>query len=78
MLKQILKAAKAPQEYVAAVDRQLCNECTEDAPRVQTTKVRAPKPYEFSHTVGVEVLGLHDLDGNCHLQLNIIDTGTNF
>ena len=78
MLRKILKAAKAPQEYLDAVDAHLCKDCDVDKAKVQTSKVGPPKPYEFNHTIGVDVFDLHDYDGNVHLFLNIVDMGTNF
>ena len=78
VLRKILKTAKAPQEYLDAVDSHLCNDCELTAPKAQTTKVGPPRPYEFNHTVGVDFFDLHDLDGQAHLFLNIVDMGTNF
>ena len=80
VLKKILKAAKAPQEYLDAVDAHLCHGCVANAPKApQTTKVGPPRhPYEFNHTVGVDVFDLHDDDGQGWLFLNIVDMGTNF
>ena len=39
VLRKILKTAKAPQEYLDAVDSHLCNDCELTAPKAQTTKV---------------------------------------
>ena len=78
MLRKMLKAAKAPQEYLDAVDCRLCSDCAVDAPKAQTSKVGPPRPYEFNHTVGVDVFDLHDYEGTCFLFLNIVDMGTNF
>ena len=80
VLKKILKAGKAPQDYIDAVDAFQCRDCMVNAPKApQTTKVGPPKhPYEFNHTVGVDVFDLHDNEGKCWLFLNITDMGTNF
>ena len=53
------------------VDAHLCEDCDVDKAKVQTSKVGPPKPYEFNHTIGVDVFDLHDYDGNVHLFLNI-------
>ena len=73
-----MKTAKAPQEYLDAVDAHLCRDGALDAPKAQTSKVGPPRPYEFNHTVGVDVFDLHDYDGMTFLFLNIVDMGTNF
>ena len=78
VLKKILKTAKAPQEYLDAVDAHLCKDCVQDAPKAQTSKVGPPRPYEFNDIVGVDVFDLHDYEGTCFLFLNIVDMGTNF
>ena len=78
VLKAILKAAKAPKEYVDAVDHLRCEACDATATNPQTKRTAPPKPYVFNHEVGVDVLDLHDADGNSHLFLNIVDQGTNF
>ena len=44
----------------------------------QSTKVGPPKQYEFNHEVGIDVLDLHDNDGECHLFLNVVCQGTNY
>lgn len=78
VMRKILKSAKVPQEYLDAVDQHLCHDCVVDAPKAQRSKVAPPRPYEFNHAVGVDVFDLHDIDGNPHLYLNIVDMGTNF
>ena len=50
-------------------------------PQRQTRRLKKsapPKPYVFNHEVGVDVLDLHDADGDSHLFLNIVGQGTNF
>ena len=78
VVKAILKAAQAPKEYVDAVDNLRCEACDATAPNPQTKKSAPPKPYVFNHDVGVDLLDLHDADGNSHLFLNIVCQGTNF
>ena len=64
VLRKMLKAAKAPQEHLDAVDAHLCKDCDVDRPKAQTSRVGPPNPYEFNHTIGVDVFDLHDYDGN--------------
>ena len=79
VLINILKTAKAPPEYIDAAVKHLCNTCEVAAPKKQTSKHGPPTlNYSFNHTVGVDVLDLHDYDGNCYLFLNIVCYGTDF
>ena len=78
VLKNILKIAKAPKEYIDAADHLRCEQCELTKRNPQTAKSAPPKPYVFNHEVGIDVLDLHDYEGNCHLFLNIVDQGTNF
>ena len=78
VLKAILKASKAPKEYVDAVDKLRCDSCEVTARNPHTSKSAAPKPYIFNLEVGIDVLELHDFEGKNHLLLNIICQGTNF
>ena len=78
VIKAILKASKAPKEYIDAVGDLRCDACEVTAHNPQTRKSAPPKPYVFNHEVGVDVLDLHDYQGNGHLFLNIVDQGTSF
>jgi len=78
VLKQILKASKAPPEFLEAVDNMRCETCVLTAKPKQTNKVGPPKPYIFNKEVGIDVFDLHDYEGNCHLFLNSVCQGTNF
>ena len=71
-------AAKAPKEYSDAADSHLCNDCALDARKVETAKIGPPRPYDFNHTVGVDVFDLHDREGATYLFLNIIEMRTIF
>ena len=56
-LFEILKASNAPAEYLEAAKYLRCADC--DRKKIlptQTTKVSMPPPYEFNHTLGVDVL----------------------
>ena len=78
VLKEILKAGKAPKEYIDAADDLRCDACEVTAHNPPTAKSAPPKPYLFNYEVGVDVLDLHDYEGKSHLMLNIVDQGTNF
>jgi hypothetical protein len=78
IMKNILKASKAPPEYLKAVDHLKCDDCEAAKKPAQSTKVGPPKPYVFNKEVGVDVFDLHDVDSKCHLFLNIVCMGTNF
>ncbi len=78
VLKVILKAAKAPKEYIDAAEYLRCEDSISTAKPSQTSKTAPPKPYVFNNEIGVDVLDLHDYEGKCHLFLNIVDQGTNF
>ena len=79
VLINILKQAKAPQEYVDAAMQHLCSACDVAQPPKQTSKTGPPRMnYTFNHSIGIDVFDLHDYDGNCHLFLNIVCYGTDF
>ena len=44
----------------------------------QTNKVSMPRPYEFNHTVGMDVNYCHDFAGNVHMFLNLVCMGTGY
>ena len=78
VLKAILRASNAPKDYIDARDKLRCDACEVTADAKQTSKSSGPKPYVFNHEVGIDVLELHDYQGQCHMLLNIVDQGTNF
>ena len=65
VLKVILKAAKAPKEYIEAAEYLRCEDSISTAKPSQTSKTAPPKPYIFNWEIGIDVLDLHDYEGNC-------------
>jgi len=77
-LKTILKMSKSSKELLDAVDHPRCEHCVISAKLTQTAKVGPPKPYIFNHEVGIDVVDIHDVQGNPFQFLNIVCQGTNF
>jgi hypothetical protein len=77
VLIEVLKGAKADPEYIAAARHFRCEDCSvvQKLPK-QTSKVSAPKPYEFNHTVGVDVNNIIDTEGSSFQLMNIVCVGT--
>ena len=77
VLVEILKNSKADESFIRAAKHFSCDDCsvTQKLPK-QTSKVSVPKPYEFNHTVGVDVNTVHDHEGNGIQHLNIVCMGT--
>ena len=44
----------------------------------QTNKVGLPPPYVFNFALGLDVLYLHDSEGQVYMFLNMVDLGTTF
>jgi hypothetical protein len=63
-LKTILKMSKSSKELLDAVDHLRCEHCVISAKPTQTAKVGPPKPYIFNHEVGIDVVDIHDVQGN--------------
>ena len=65
VLIEILKNARADERYIQAAKHFRCDDCaiTTKLPK-QTKKVSLPKPYEFNHTLGLDVNYLDDAEGN--------------
>ena len=78
VLVELLKASKAPPEYVTAARSFVCNDCNSTKPNPQSKKVALPRPYIFNHAVSVDVLDLHDADGKNYAYLSILCLGTKF
>ena len=64
VLKDLLRAAKCPDEYVQACEHFKCDHCTrtKKLPK-QTSKVSMPKPYVFNHSLGIDVNFIKDYGG---------------
>ena len=74
----MLKAGKAPKEYIEAAKAHRCNPCELTKVKPKTNKVGTPKPYEFNNEIGLDVLELKDANGRYYDILNIVDYGTTF
>ena len=59
-LVQMLRAARAPQDYIGAAKTFRCQGCDNTKPRPQTYKVSPPRPYTFNHEVGLDVFEIVD------------------
>ena len=72
----MLRAAKAPKEYIEAAKSHRCATCEQTKPKPQTHKVSEPKPYIFNHEVGIDVIEVKDAAGTRYDILNMVDYGT--
>ena len=57
----ILRAARAPPEYIQASRHFRCDACENNKPKHQSTKVALPKDYVFSRNLGIDVLEVKDI-----------------
>ena len=78
VLVQILRAARAPPEYIQACRHFRCDACEDNKPKHQSTKVALPKDYVFGRNLGIDVLEVKDVADEPYLCLNILDLGTTF
>ena len=78
VLVQILRAARAPPEYIQACRHFRCDACEDNKPKHQSTKVALPKDYVFGRNLGIDVLEVKDVVDEPYLCLNILDLGTTF
>ena len=78
VLVQILRAARAPPEYIQACRHFRCDACEDNKPKHQSTKVALPKEYVFGRNLGIDVLEIKDVVDEPYLCLNILDLGTTF
>ena len=78
-LREVLKAARVPEQYLKAVEHFKCESCERNKklPK-QTHKVALPRPYIFNHSVGIDVDYVYDYDNVTIMLLNIVDLGTGF
>ena len=75
VLVQILRAARAPPEYIRACRHFRCDACEDNKPKHQSTKVALPKDYVFGRNLGIDVLEVKDVVDEPYLCLNL---GTTF
>ena len=78
VLVHILRAARAPPEYIQACRHFRCDACEDNKPKHQSTKVALPKDYVFGRNLGIDVLEIKDVADEPSLCLNILDLGTTF
>ena len=79
VLVQILRAARAPPEYIRACRHFRCDACEDNKPKHQSTKVPLPKDYVFGRNLCIDVLEIKDTADEPYLLcLNILDLGTTF
>ena len=78
VLVQVLRGAGASEELVNAAKIFKCESCRVSEENVRTHPVSAPPPYEFNHTVSVDVVETADATGAKFSWLNIIDVGTSY
>ena len=77
-LVQMLRAAKAPKDFIEAAKSHRCDVCEATRPPARTNKVSRPKPYVFNHEIGVDVFEVKDAAGTFYDLLNVVDYGTTF
>ena len=61
VLVQILRAARAPPEYIQACRHFRCDACEDNKPKHQSTKVALPKDYVFGRNLGIDVVEIKDV-----------------
>ena len=76
LLVQVLRGAGAFEELVNAAKIFQCESCRVSDEKTRTHPVSAPPPYEFNHTVSVDVFETADYTGHKYSWLNIVDVGT--
>ena len=73
---QVLRGAGASDEFINAAKVFKCETCRVSDEGTKTHPVSAPPPYEFNHTVSVDVFETADSTGQKYSWLNIVDNGT--
>ena len=78
VLVQVLRGAGASEELVNTAKIFQCESCRMSDEKPRTHPVSAPPPYEFNHTVPVDVPETADYAGHKYSWLNIVAVGTNY
>ena len=78
VLIQVLRGAGASDELINAAKLFKCESCRVSEESVKTHPVSAPPPYEFNHTVSVDVFETADCAGARFSWLNMVDVGTRY
>ena len=73
---QVPRGAGASDELINAAKVFKCETCRVSDEGTKTHPVSAPPPYEFNHTVSVDVFETADSTGQKYSWLNIVDNGT--
>ena len=74
----MLRAVRAPQDYMNAAKTFRCQGCDNTKPRPQTHKVSPPRPCTFNHEVRVDVFESVDSVGMRFSILNDVCMGTTY
>ena len=59
----MLRAAKAPKEYIDAAKAFRCDACAANQPKPPTHNVSRPHRDYFGHEVGIDVFEIRDASG---------------
>ena len=78
VLVQVLRGAGASEELVNTAKTFQCESCRMSDEKPRTHPVSAPPPYEFNHTVPVDVPETADYVGHKYSWLNMVDVGTSY
>ena len=74
----MLRASRAPKEYIEAAKHYRCEVCERVQPPRPTHKVALPRPYVFGREVGVDVFEVKDAAGTFYEILHCVCSGTTF
>ena len=74
----MLRAAKAPKEFIEAAKSFRCDTCAVLHPKPQTHKISAPKPYVFNRDVGIDVFEVLDTEGQRYDILHAVCQGVTY
>jgi hypothetical protein len=75
-LLDIMRAGRCPEEYIEAAKYFRCETCDVEKKKVRRHTATPPKPYEFNHDIGVDVIDTKDAAGTHYSILNCVDNGT--
>ena len=67
VLVEVLRAARAPPEYIQACHHFRCDACEDTKPKPQSTKVALPKDCVFGRNLGIDFLEVKDIADEPHL-----------
>ena len=76
VLLQILKGARADQQYLVAVKLYTCDVCAQIEPGVRKHTAGPPSKYAFNHELHIDVLETYDDSGTLYSWLSAVCCGT--